>query len=336
MNPTFPRPSRRAPRSPQPCDQQRRPTRTPNALRFTPYAWSKLHRFCHAGETEVGGFGLTAPDHLLRITDVLVPKQTCSSVSVAFDDTSVADMLDEQVDRGHRPEQVLRIWCHTHPGDSPHPSPTDEATFERCFGGCEWAVMFILARGGETYARLRFGVGPGGEIELPVTVDYDETFRGSDFEAWDREYEARVVAEAETPSVSRTAMRRATGVLEPGGFAVCEDFDECDFDMRNEAELALLSDGFDPLDEPWASLMARSRGDDADQQQVDRDQPPSAASRSWRPVGGSSRAVPTHASLPAASGGRDDSPGARGARSGGRRQAAGSATDGPGAREAMV
>ena len=158
------------------------------------------------------------PCDFLLITDILLPKQTCSSVSVAFDNDSVADLLDEQVDRGHRPEQVLRIWCHTHPGDSPQPSATDEQTFDRCFGGCDWAVMFILARGGDTYARLRFGVGPGGEIELPVAVDYDAPFEGSDFAAWDEQYETCVTPEAETPSVSRTAMRRAAGVLEPDDF----------------------------------------------------------------------------------------------------------------------
>ena len=28
--------------------------------------------------------------------------------------------------------------------------------------------MFILAKGGQTRARLRFNTGPGGEIELPT------------------------------------------------------------------------------------------------------------------------------------------------------------------------
>ena len=152
MNPTLPHPSKRAPRSPRRRDTPQRKTQPGSTLRFTPYAWAKLHRLCHAGETEVGGFGLTPgsspgsspgsfsslgssspgssasasgmePRDFLLITDILVPKQTCSSVSVVFDDDSVADMLDEQVDRGHRPEQVLRIWCHTHPGDSPIPAP---------------------------------------------------------------------------------------------------------------------------------------------------------------------------------------------------------------------
>ena len=62
---------------------------------------------------------------------------------------------------GLPPERFARIWVHTHPGKSPHPSITDEETFQRCFGNSDWAVMFILARGGQSYARLRLNAGPG-------------------------------------------------------------------------------------------------------------------------------------------------------------------------------
>src|SRR5947209_14095353 len=43
-------------------------------------------------------------------------------------------------------EQFARLFMHTHPGNSPQPSATDEETFARVFGRCDWAVMFILAR----------------------------------------------------------------------------------------------------------------------------------------------------------------------------------------------
>ena len=81
--------------------------------------------------------------------------------SVAFDDEAVADFFDHQVDAGRKPEQFARIWLHSHPGDSPQPSTVDEETFERVFGRCQWAVMFVVGRSGKTYARLRFSVGPG-------------------------------------------------------------------------------------------------------------------------------------------------------------------------------
>jgi len=145
-----------------------------------------------AGETEIGGFGITRADDLLFVEDVRLVQQTCTWVHVAFDDASVADFFDEQVDSGRRPEEFARIWIHTHPGSSPEPSGTDEATFERVFGGSSWAVMFIIACGGQTYARLQLNVGPGADVKLPVEVDYGRPFGGTDFELWHAEYLANV------------------------------------------------------------------------------------------------------------------------------------------------
>ena len=122
-------------------------------------------------------------------------RQVCSSVSVIFDDHAVADFFDRQVDAGRRPQQVGRVWVHTHPGSGPRPSMTDEETFARVFGRTDWAVMFILARGGQTYARLQFHVGPGGWLLLPVEVEYRRPFSGSAQAAWHDEYLAQVQVE---------------------------------------------------------------------------------------------------------------------------------------------
>ena len=63
--------------------------------------------------------------------------------------------------------------------------------------------MFILARGGRSYARLRFHVGPGGDIELPVQVDYARPFAASDHAAWLAEYRANVEFRKSFPWPSR-------------------------------------------------------------------------------------------------------------------------------------
>ena len=161
-------------------------------LKFTPSAWAKLQFFCHQGESEIGGFGITSKENLLLIEEFITVKQTTTEVSVDFHDEAVADLFEDQVDVGRKPEQFARIWLHTHPGDCPKPSMTDEETFERVFGRCDWAVMFILARTGKTYARLQFNVGPGGNAFIPVQVDYGQTFNGSDHVAWLEEYEHNV------------------------------------------------------------------------------------------------------------------------------------------------
>src|SRR5438105_5385931 len=153
-------------------EKESRKTSSPTMLRFSPTAWAKLLFLRDAGETEIGGFGIAPADDLLFVEDVQLVKQTCTWVTADFDDESVADLFDNQVDEGRKPEQFFRLFMHTHPGDSPQPSGTDEETFARVFGRCDWAVMFILARGGKCYARLRYNVGPGVDVELPVDVDY--------------------------------------------------------------------------------------------------------------------------------------------------------------------
>jgi hypothetical protein len=52
--------------------------------------------------------------------------------------------------------------------------------------------MAIVAQEGSTYARLRFNAGPGGEIKIPVCVDYSREFDIADFEVWKQQYLANV------------------------------------------------------------------------------------------------------------------------------------------------
>lgn len=191
-------------------------TRSSPVLRFTPTAWAKLLYLRDAGNSEIGGFGVTRPDDLLLVEDIGLVRQRCTPVHVAFDDEAVADFFDAQVDVGRRPEQFARLWIHTHPGSSPQPSRTDEETFARVFGRAEWAVMFIVARGGQSYARLRFNVGPGASVLVPVDVVYKSPFPGSDAEGWQQEYEACVhIPEPEKPRAKAVARGLVTDVGAP-------------------------------------------------------------------------------------------------------------------------
>ena len=151
----------------------------------------------------MGGFGLSAATDLLLIEDVRMVTQFCTSVTVQFADAAVADFFDAQVDRGLPPSRFGRVWIHTHPGNSAQPSVQDEETFARSFGQSDWAVMFILAQGGQTYARLRFNVGPGGEELLPVELDFTQPFSGTDWESWDAEYREFVFSPPEPPVVKQ-------------------------------------------------------------------------------------------------------------------------------------
>ncbi len=66
------------------------------------------------GPTEVGGFGISVADDLLRIEDVQLLRQSCTSVTVHFEEAAVADFFDSQVDQDLPPSRFGRVWIHTH------------------------------------------------------------------------------------------------------------------------------------------------------------------------------------------------------------------------------
>jgi len=164
-------------------------------LRFSPTAWAKLLFLRDLGPTEVGGFGITESEDLLFVNDFVLVEQRCTETFTSLDDVAVAEFFEQQVDLGRQPQEFGRIWIHTHPGSCPQPSPTDHRTFQRVFGGCDWAVMFILARGGETFADLHWRQGGPARIPLDVEIDFSVPFAESDHVAWSEEYATNVQPE---------------------------------------------------------------------------------------------------------------------------------------------
>lgn len=156
-------------------------------LYFTPYAWAKVIYLANKGPTEVGAYGISTRDDPLVITDVRMVKQVCSSAFVKFDRDSIGEFADQMIDEGRIPAEFGRIWIHTHPGQSPHPSGTDEQTFSETFGKCSWSVMGILCRDGTYYARLQFK-SPRASVEMKVEIDYQASFGASNHNNWDTEY----------------------------------------------------------------------------------------------------------------------------------------------------
>ena len=125
-------------------------------LRYSPAAWAKLLYFRDKSDNEVGEFGITEPDDLLYVKEFVTVKKDVIPISVKFDDESVANYFEDQVDLSRKPEQFARIWLRSHLGDSPEPSIIDDETFERVFENCEWAVLFVVAQNNKTYAKLSF------------------------------------------------------------------------------------------------------------------------------------------------------------------------------------
>lgn len=172
-------------------------------LTFSPYAWAKLLFMRDQSNNEVGAFAIASNDELLHITDLVIVKQVVSGASVSFDDEGVADFFDAQVLLERKPVEFASIWVHTHPGNCAKPSLTDYETFDRVFGVTNWAVMFILAQGGDTSCELRFNTGPKASLELPITINYSKPFPAADFSAWEKEYKANVSVHTYTYSYSK-------------------------------------------------------------------------------------------------------------------------------------
>ncbi len=170
-------------------------TRSRTTLRFTPTAWAKLVFLRDAGPTEIGGFGIAAPDDLLCVEDVVLVNQVATPTTVTLDELAVAEFFQRQISAGQTPAQFSRLWIHTHPGVSPLPSEIDDETFARVCAECDWSVMAILARGGGAYAQLAWHAGSGGPRgvwRIPVVVDDTRPFPASDHAAWRAEYERLV------------------------------------------------------------------------------------------------------------------------------------------------
>ena len=123
-------------------------------LNFSPDTWAQLTYMCKAASTEIGCFAITTPENNLYVEELWFPEQKCTAATVEFDDASMADMLEDLSEK-FPPEECFRIWIHTHPGSSAAPSGTDEDTFKNILGNFDWSVMAILAKGGQTYARLQ-------------------------------------------------------------------------------------------------------------------------------------------------------------------------------------
>jgi hypothetical protein len=163
-----------------------------DTLRFTAYAYAKLLWMRDRGDTEVAGYCVTGTEDPLLITDFCLVKQKCTGATFDLDPEDGVDFVDRMSDVGLMAWQFQRILAHSHPGDSANPSGVDENNFKNAFTSPDWAIMLIIAEGGEIYCRLKFNVGPGGTKNLKVSVDFSQEFKGSEHELWEREYKAKV------------------------------------------------------------------------------------------------------------------------------------------------
>lgn len=186
-------------------------------LYFTPYAWSKLLFLRDIEDCEVGGFGVL-PTLVNVIEDIQLVKQEVSSVAVDFDDEGLADYTCRMSEAGYNAAQFNRVWIHTHPGNSPSPSGTDEETFAKYLPCKPFSIMYILAKGGQQYCRMKIESSPidanGATVSmsslLKTDIYYELDFPASNREAWEAEYRS-LVSEKSYITYSYKGSTLATG-----------------------------------------------------------------------------------------------------------------------------
>ncbi len=177
--------------------EQTQPARQVSALWFTPYAWAKLLHMCHWTPNEVGAMGLANAEDPFLIEDLWIPKQEVDLGSTKFDmdDFAVTQlaMADPDSPNARHPRCFRRVWIHTHPEGVHQPSNMDERTFKAIVGRADWGVMFILAKDGKTYCRMRARAGDlEVDQELEVCIAWGADFPAASQAAWVAELTANV------------------------------------------------------------------------------------------------------------------------------------------------
>lgn len=146
-------------------------------LYLNEYSWVKLLWFrdhcCEANFVEnskdtkfneVSLMGISKSEENINcIIDLKCVKQEVSSGETIIDDEGLADFFEDmREDKKIGARRCGRVWIHTHPGNSPQPSGTDEETYNRYFKDVDFAVMYILSCGNKDYCRMKYNsvIGP--------------------------------------------------------------------------------------------------------------------------------------------------------------------------------
>lgn len=160
------------------------------SLRFTQYAWRKLIWMRDRQKKEVAGWAVTDPDDNLLVRDIAILPQIVTYATFDFDKQGMSDYTVRRVREGMQPNQFLRVWIHTHPGESAEPSTKDLETFRRDLAEYEWQVMFIIGETGKYTCtmRLRLENGLVAETALPVEMHMDPAH----VEEWEKEFKENV------------------------------------------------------------------------------------------------------------------------------------------------
>lgn len=163
---------------------------------LTPRIRALIHQ-CLKRDTEVSFFGVFEPNTNV-VVGAYIPKQECTASSVEIDDDDLQNIIIQACQDGYSPADI-RFWAHTHPEMSATPSSQDWKTFDKCFEGQAYSLMYIASKTGDESLRLRSEMRmPGGAtpevVELGIGTKWD-VFDGvthDDIDAWNQLLDEKV------------------------------------------------------------------------------------------------------------------------------------------------
>ena len=107
------------------------------------------------GKNELAGFGISSESNPLLVEEFVLVKHFATPATFEFCPDAMAEHMEAMAARGISPDRCMKIYIHTHPHESADPSHTDWNEFADFAASSDFAVMFIMARGGLTTCTLR-------------------------------------------------------------------------------------------------------------------------------------------------------------------------------------
>ncbi len=109
-------------------------------------------------------------------------------------------------------------------------------------------MLLVVAQDNKTYAKLSFNVGPGGQVLIPVGIDYSQDFGASNQELWNTEYTANI--KAADWLTSRIRKQENSTNHDLSGYALPYDFIE-EFERMEPEERQFVLDELAEKPELW-------------------------------------------------------------------------------------
>jgi hypothetical protein len=160
-------------------------------LTFSPEAWLKMNYLLLRAKHKIMAVGVTSPDDLMYVTDLILLKQYNSVKSVRFDQKAWQNYLETNAKLSKDFNTLARVLVITTPDFESGPDDEDDQVFSETMDCFPFAALCVQSRNFEVYCRLRLALGHiDYEQEVEVEVDSTDSLLAEvNQQDWNQEYE---------------------------------------------------------------------------------------------------------------------------------------------------